>query len=50
MKYVLTVNHGTTAHYRALISDASARVMKLVSRDLDRRKLPKPEVMSQAAV
>jgi hypothetical protein len=26
----------STAHYRALIGDASAQVMKLVSRDLDR--------------
>jgi biopolymer transport protein ExbB len=30
----------STAHYRALIGDASAQVMKLVSRDLDRAKLP----------
>jgi biopolymer transport protein ExbB len=35
----------STAHYRALIGDASALVMKLVSRDLDRAKLP----LSQAA-
>jgi len=35
----------STAHYRALIGDASAQVMKLVSRDLDRAKLP----LSQAA-
>ena len=35
----------STAHYRALIGDASAEVMKLVSRDLDRAKLP----LSQAA-
>jgi biopolymer transport protein ExbB len=43
----------STAHYRALIGDASAQVMKLVSRDLDRAKLPKSEakseVISQAA-
>jgi biopolymer transport protein ExbB len=39
----------STTHYRALIGDASAQVMKLVSRDLDRAKLPKPEVMSHAA-
>jgi biopolymer transport protein ExbB len=39
----------STAHYRALIGDASAQVMKLVSRDLDRARLPKPEVMSHAA-
>jgi len=30
----------STAHYRALLSDASTQVMKLVSRDLDRAKLP----------
>jgi len=30
----------STAHYRALVGDASAQVMKLVSRDLDRAKLP----------
>ena len=30
----------STAHYRALIGDASALVMNLVSRDLDRAKLP----------
>ncbi len=30
----------STAHYRALLGDASAQVMKLVSRDLDRAKLP----------
>jgi len=29
-----------TAHYRALLGDASAQVMRLVSRDLDRAKLP----------
>jgi biopolymer transport protein ExbB len=34
-----------TTHYRALIGDASVQVMKLVSRDLDRAKLP----LSQAA-
>jgi len=39
----------STAHYRALIGDASAQVMKLVSRDLDRAKLPRPEAMPQAA-
>jgi biopolymer transport protein ExbB len=39
----------STAHYRALIGDASAQVMNLVSRDLDRARLPKPEIMSQAA-
>jgi biopolymer transport protein ExbB len=42
----------STAHYRALIGDASAQVMKLVSRDLDRAALSKSqaksEVMSQA--
>jgi biopolymer transport protein ExbB len=30
----------STAHYRALVGDASAQVMKLVSRDLDRSKVP----------
>jgi biopolymer transport protein ExbB len=35
----------STTHYRALLGDASAQVMKLVSRDLDRAKLP----LSQAA-
>ena len=34
----------STAHYRALLGDASAQVMRLVSRDLDRAKLPKSEV------
>jgi biopolymer transport protein ExbB len=34
-----------TAHYRAYLGDASAQVMRLVSRDLDRAKLP----MSHAA-
>jgi biopolymer transport protein ExbB len=29
----------STAHYRALLGDASAQVMRLVSRDLDRSKL-----------
>jgi hypothetical protein len=29
-----------TAHYRALLGDASAGVMRLLSRDLDRAKLP----------
>jgi biopolymer transport protein ExbB len=33
----------STAHYRALLGDASAQVMKLVSRDLDRAKLPMPQ-------
>jgi biopolymer transport protein ExbB len=35
----------STAHYRALLGDASAQVMRLVSRDLDRSKLP----LTQAA-
>jgi biopolymer transport protein ExbB len=39
----------STAQYRALVGDASAQVMKLVSRDLDRVRLPKSEIMSQAA-
>ena len=30
----------STAHYRASVGDVSAQVMKLVSRDLDRAKLP----------
>src|ERR1700677_1028643 len=34
-----------TAHYRAYLGDASAGVMRLVSRDLDRAKMP----MTQAA-
>jgi len=34
-----------TMHYRALLGDASAQVMRLVSRDLDRAKLP----LAQAA-
>ena len=38
----------STAHYRALIGDASAQVMKLVSRDLDRARLPKSEARSEA--
>ncbi len=39
----------STAHYRALIGDASAQVMKLLSRDLDRARLSVPDVTSQAA-
>jgi biopolymer transport protein ExbB len=45
----------STTHYRALIGDASAQVMKLVSRDLDRANLAKsglaskPDVVPQAA-
>jgi biopolymer transport protein ExbB len=45
----------STAHYRALIGDASAQVLKLVSRDFDRAALPesrvapKPGLMPQAA-
>jgi len=34
-----------TAHYRALLGDASAQIVRLVSRDLDRAKLP----LAQAA-
>ena len=30
----------STAHYRASVGDVSAQVMKLVSRDLDRARLP----------
>jgi biopolymer transport protein ExbB len=29
-----------TAHYRAYLGDASAQVMRLVSRDLDRARVP----------
>src|SRR5580692_5672885 len=32
-----------TAHYRAYLGDASAQVMRLVSRDLDRAKMPMPQ-------
>ena len=45
----------STTHYRALIGDASAQVMKLVSRDLDRADLGRsgmssqPDVVPQAA-
>jgi biopolymer transport protein ExbB len=39
----------STAHYRALIGDASALVMKLVSRDLDRSGPPKAGAISRAA-
>jgi biopolymer transport protein ExbB len=37
----------STTHYRALIGDASAQVMKLVSRDLDRAALAKPGLASK---
>jgi len=40
----------STAHYRALIGDASAQVMKLVSRDLDRAALPKPLTASKPGI
>ena len=33
----------STTHYRALIGDASALIMQLVSRDLDRAKMPLPQ-------
>jgi biopolymer transport protein ExbB len=33
----------STAHYRALLGDGSAGVMRLVSRDLDRAKMPMPQ-------
>jgi len=39
----------STAQYRAQIGDASAQVMKLVSRDLDRAAKPRPGGISQAA-
>jgi biopolymer transport protein ExbB len=39
----------STAHYRALIGDASAQMMKLVSRDLDRAALAPSRALSQAA-
>ena len=32
-----------TAHYRALLGDGTAGVMRLVSRDLDRAKMPMPQ-------
>jgi biopolymer transport protein ExbB len=32
-----------TQHYRAYLGDASAQVMRLVSRDLDRARLPLPQ-------
>ncbi len=34
-----------TTHYRALLGDASVQVMRLVSRDLDRARMP----LTQAA-
>jgi biopolymer transport protein ExbB len=42
---VVIYNHlaRSTAHYRALLGDASARVMTLVSRDLDRAARPLPK-------
>ena len=33
----------STAHYRALLGDASSLVMRLISRDIDRAKLPLPQ-------
>jgi len=39
----------STAHYRALVGDASTQVMKLVSRDLDRSKASAAQVTQQAA-
>ncbi len=33
----------STAHYRALLGDGSAAVLRLVSRDLDRAKMPLPQ-------
>ena len=39
----------STAHYRALLGDASAQVMRLVSRDLDRAKPAAPDAMPRAA-
>jgi biopolymer transport protein ExbB len=39
----------STTHYRALVGDASAQVMKLVSRDLDRARLPSAPAMSSQA-
>jgi biopolymer transport protein ExbB len=33
----------STAQYRAFLGDASSQVLKLVSRDLDRAKLPVPQ-------
>ena len=40
----------STAQYRALIGDASAQVMKLVSLDLDRAALPKPSTASKPGI
>jgi biopolymer transport protein ExbB len=43
----------STVHYRALIGDASAQVMQLVSRDLDRASFARSQtgahVVAQAA-
>jgi biopolymer transport protein ExbB len=38
-----------TAHYRALLGDASAQVMRLVSRDLDRAKQPLSQAQATQA-
>jgi len=38
-----------TAHYRAYLGDASAALMRLVSRDLDRAKVPMAQAPAQAA-
>lgn len=40
----------STTHYRALIGDASAQVMKLVSRDLDRANLAKSGLASKPGI
>jgi biopolymer transport protein ExbB len=40
----------STGHYRALIGDASAQVLKLVSRDLDRANLAKSGLASKPGI
>jgi len=40
----------STAHYRALIGDASVQVLKLVSRDLDRARSSNPAMSSKAEI
>jgi biopolymer transport protein ExbB len=50
---IYTVLARSTVHYRALIGDASAQVMQLVSRDLDRASFARSQtgahVVAQAA-
>jgi biopolymer transport protein ExbB len=40
----------STTHYRALIGDASALIMQLVSRDLDRANLAKTGLAAKSAI